>query len=73
MTALRSALLATATLAVTACATAPATMDVGELHDRTLTLDTHIDIPLTYMTEIDPMGRTELQVDLPKLAEGPSR
>ncbi len=44
--------------------------DVPAVHDRTLTLDTHIDIPLTYMKEIDPSGETELQVDLPKLAEG---
>ena len=34
------------------------------LHNDTLTLDTHIDIPLTYMTEIDPSGNTDLQVDL---------
>ena len=50
-------------------ANAPA-VDVAALHDRILTLDTHIDIPLTYITEIDPTGPTELQVDLPKLAEG---
>ncbi len=40
------------------------------LHERVLTLDTHIDIPLTYMTEIDPQFDTALQVDLPKLAAG---
>ncbi len=40
------------------------------LHDRLLTLDTHIDIPLTYMTEIDPATNTDLQVDLPKLDAG---
>ena len=34
------------------------------LHDDILTLDTHIDIPLTYMNEIDPSGPTDLQVDL---------
>jgi membrane dipeptidase len=45
-------------------------VDVAALHDRTLTLDTHIDIPLTYMTNIDPSGETELQVDLPKLMKG---
>ena len=56
-----------ASLLLSAC-TAP--VDVEALHDRTLTLDTHIDIPLTYMKEIDPSGATELQVDLPKLAEG---
>ncbi len=59
----------TAALLLSACATVPST-DVGALHDRTLTLDTHIDIPLTYMTEIDPTGETELQVDLPKLMAG---
>lgn len=45
-------------------------IDIAALHDRTLTLDTHIDIPLTYMIEIDPTGPTELQVDLPKLQAG---
>ena len=45
-------------------------VDVSALHDRTLTLDTHIDIPLTYMKEIDPSGATDLQVDLPKLTAG---
>ena len=45
-------------------------IDIAALHDRVLTLDTHIDIPLTYMTEIDPTAKTDLQVDLPKLAAG---
>ena len=27
-------------------------VDVAALHDRTLTLDTHIDIPLTYMKAV---------------------
>jgi len=45
-------------------------IDVAALHDRVLTLDTHIDIPLTYMKEIDPSGDTDLQVDLPKLTQG---
>jgi len=49
---------------------ASAKVDAGEVHAQTLTLDTHIDIPLTYMTEIDPTGETELQVDLPKLNAG---
>jgi len=44
--------------------------DIVALHGHMLTLDTHIDIPLTYMREIDPAGDTELQVDLPKLAAG---
>lgn len=63
-----------AALLLSAC-TAPvdvevAPVDIAALHDRTLTLDTHIDIPLTYMKEIDPSGQTNLQVDLPKLAQG---
>jgi len=49
---------------------APVKIDAATIHDRTLTLDTHIDIPLTYMEEIDPSGPTELQVDLPKLKAG---
>ena len=40
------------------------------IHAKTLTLDTHIDIPLNYMREIDPSQDTDLQVDLPKLAKG---
>ena len=48
----------------------PVKIDAATIHDRTLTLDTHIDIPLTYMEEIDPSGPTELQVDLPKLKAG---
>jgi len=45
-------------------------VDVTALHERTLTLDTHIDIPLTYMKEIDPTQPTKLQVDLSKLMAG---
>lgn len=56
-----------AALLLSACAT---TANVSDLHDRTLTLDTHIDIPLTYMDEVNPGGETELQVDLPKLRQG---
>jgi membrane dipeptidase len=66
----RSALILTSACLVAACATAPQTLDVADVHDRTLIVDTHIDIPLTYMTEIDPTSMTELQVDLPKLAAG---
>ena len=40
------------------------------VHDRLLTLDTHIDIPLTYMKEIQPQYDTNLQVDIPKLEKG---
>jgi membrane dipeptidase len=63
---LTTTLLGTALL--TACTSAEP--DVAALHDRMLTLDTHIDVPLNYMTEIDPSGLTELQVDLPKLGQG---
>lgn len=44
--------------------------DKGTLHERLLTLDTHIDIPLTYMTAIQPQFETDLQVDIPKLERG---
>ncbi len=47
-----------------------AKLDAAAIHSQTLTLDTHIDIPLTYMGEIDPSGPTDLQVDLPKLQAG---
>ena len=61
-------------LALTLLACSPKAPSPGvsapSLHERILTLDTHIDIPLTYMTEIDPSGETDLQVDLPKLAAG---
>lgn len=44
--------------------------DIASLHDRVLTLDTHIDVPLTYMTKIDPGQKTVLQGDLPNLSSG---
>jgi membrane dipeptidase len=41
------------------------------IHDRVLTLDTHVDIPLSYATEeVDPGVRGDYQVDLPKMEEG---
>lgn len=43
---------------------------MAQIHKDTLTLDTHVDIPLTYMTEIDPGSDTDLQVDLGKLEKG---
>lgn len=84
MTAFRSALLLTAAGLLVACGSqsedpdgtpdavveTPAEVDVAALHSRLLTLDTHIDIPLTYMIEIDPAGPTDLQVDQPKLEAG---
>lgn len=65
-------LLGLSALTLAACQTTPPApeMSAAEIHDATLTLDTHIDIPLTYMSEIDPGTATELQVDLPKLVSG---
>ena len=40
------------------------------LHERTLTLDTHVDIPLDYMIDVDPGFLTDAQVDLPKMLAG---
>src|SRR5690625_7098649 len=42
-----------------------------EIHERVLTLDTHVDIPFNYATdEVDPWVRGRFQVDLPKMREG---
>jgi membrane dipeptidase len=44
---------------------------VRDLHDRTLTLDTHVDIGGGYATpKLDPGGFTNAQVDLPKMRAG---
>lgn len=41
------------------------------IHDRVLTLDTHIDIPFDFATPtVDPGVRGDFQVDLPKMEEG---
>ena len=70
-----TALLTTA-LALAACTGEPrdfAAPDapVGDtVHERVLTLDTHIDIPLDYMDAINPKFETALQVDIPKLRAG---
>lgn len=41
------------------------------IHERVLTLDTHVDIPFNYATdEVDPGVRGRFQVDLPKMQEG---
>ena len=62
-------LLAVAAIAIlTACRDNPS--DTAALHSNLLTLDTHVDIPLTYMTEIDPNTDTDLQVDFAKMREG---
>jgi len=71
---MRNITLGLLALSLAACqgdvAKAPAKLDAAVIHAQTLTLDTHIDIPLTYMTEIDPGGETELQGDLGKLEAG---
>jgi len=42
-----------------------------EIHDRTFTLDTHVDIGPGYGTDaLDPGEHTHAQVDLPKMVEG---
>lgn len=46
-------------------------LEVREIHDRILTIDTHVDIPTGYATHlIDPNTWTRLQVDLPKMRAG---
>ena len=41
------------------------------IHERVITLDTHVDIPFNYATEeVDPGVRGDFQVDLPKMEEG---
>jgi len=72
---MRHILLMTTGLLMVACQSETIKDDFGAkpvaaIHADMLTLDTHIDIPLTYMTEIDPSGLTDLQVDIPKLAAG---
>jgi membrane dipeptidase len=45
--------------------------DTRQLHDRIITVDTHVDIPRNFATpEVDPGVRGERQVDLPKMREG---
>ncbi|MEN3975509.1 dipeptidase [Emcibacter sp. SYSU 3D8] len=45
--------------------------DAADIHARILTIDTHIDIPGGYATpKHDPGVKGDLQVDLPKMAEG---
>ena len=45
--------------------------DALAIHERVLTLDTHVDIPFNFATdELDPGVRGNQQVDLPKMTEG---
>lgn len=53
-----------------ACSPTETKLSSQALHEKMLTIDTHVDIPLTYMREIDPSGPTDLQVDFPKLKTG---
>lgn len=68
--------LTAAALALAACTgeprdfTAPDAPVGDSVHERVLTLDTHIDIPLDYMDAINPEFETALQVDIPKLRAG---
>jgi len=48
----------------------PTERDVAEIHKATLTLDTHVDVPLTYMKGVDPGEPTDLQSDLVKMRSG---
>jgi len=62
-----------ALLLTTAClfaACRESAVDHAAIHDRTLTLDTHVDIPLDYMKIIDPSKETDLQVDFAKMRDG---
>ncbi len=49
----------------------PRVAQARAIHDRVITLDTHVDIPNNYATaEVDPGGRGRAQVDLVKMREG---
>jgi len=69
-------ILTTSLLTLTACTGDPRDFSgpqapAGDtVHERVLTLDTHIDIPLDYMEAINPKFETALQVDIPKLRAG---
>jgi len=67
---MKKLLLTVLAFVLMSCTDAVPKRDAAAIHADTLTLDTHIDIPLTYMGEIDPSGPTDLQVDLPKLQVG---
>lgn len=45
--------------------------EARRIHEAVLTLDSHIDIPFDYATEVDPGNRNEdYQVDYPRMREG---
>ena len=66
-----SAVAISAVLASEGDQTAPITPEVRALHERVLTLDTHVDIGRNYATYLlDPGRMTPAQVDLPKMHAG---
>ena len=75
LTAIRSMTAASAMTALIAACGAPddtpdTDIDIAALHQRILTLDTHVDIPLEYMDTVDPSTETDLQVDFAKMRDG---
>ncbi len=68
---MRKFFLALPVVMLAACQTvATDPVDPVSVHSNILTLDTHIDIPLDYMSAIDPGAETRLQGDLGKLDAG---
>ncbi len=68
-----AALLSLAALPVLAAPLEDAALEAKAraIHERVMTLDTHVDIPLDYATHgTDPGGFTKGQVDLPKMRAG---
>ena len=73
-------LAASAAAAALACAGGPSPEELAEaalverargIHERVVTLDSHVDIPLDFATfNVDPGRRGDQQVDLPKMREG---
>lgn len=46
-------------------------VDVKALHDRLLTIDTHVDVPRNFATsEVDPGAASDAQVNIPKMIAG---
>lgn len=45
--------------------------DLKALHDRLLTIDTHVDVPRNFATEeVDPGADSDAQVNIPRMIEG---
>lgn len=65
--------LSLAALTLGACSQAKSdkALNAEAVHENVITLDTHVDIPLTYMTdEMDPGMDTDAQVDIAKMEVG---